>query len=66
MQDHLNDCPFVSVNCANCCGKQLQRQDLQQHMATECELRKLPCEYCENEVLWNETEVSLSLFHGLL
>ncbi|KAL9955416.1 hypothetical protein ACROYT_G036739 [Oculina patagonica] len=56
LQDHLKECPFVLVSCTNLCGKQIQRKDLQQHMEKECNLRKIPCEYCQNDVLWNDTE----------
>lgn len=41
--------------------KQVKRKDLQQHMATECLLRKISCDYCNEAVLWNELEVDTDL-----
>ena len=49
------------VGCTYDCGKQVKRKDLQQHTATECLLRKISCDYCNEAVLWNELEVDIDL-----
>ncbi|XP_022790457.1 TNF receptor-associated factor 6-like [Stylophora pistillata] len=46
---------MVSCNY-NDCKKEVKRKDLQQHMATECLLRKILCDYCNEAVLWNESK----------
>ncbi|RMX59687.1 hypothetical protein pdam_00012082, partial [Pocillopora damicornis] len=56
LEDHRSECPYVMVGCPNDCEKQVKRKDLQQHMATECLLRKISCDYCNEAVLWNELE----------
>ncbi|XP_058964589.2 TNF receptor-associated factor 2-like isoform X2 [Pocillopora verrucosa] len=56
LEDHRSECPFVMVGCTYDCGKQVKRKDLQQHTATECLLRKISCDYCNEAVLWNELE----------
>ena len=50
------------VGCPNDCKKQLKWKDLQQHVTTECLLRKISCNYCNEAVLWNELEVDIDLF----
>ncbi|PFX11545.1 TNF receptor-associated factor 6, partial [Stylophora pistillata] len=56
-QDHQSECPYVMVSCNyNDCKKEVKRKDLQQHMATECLLRKILCDYCNEAVLWNESK----------
>ena len=64
LKKHLDQCPFVDVNCPNDCGKQMQKKDLQQHLEKDCPLRKVPCKYCKELELWNALEVcfKFSLF----
>ena len=41
-----NGCKFEVVTCSNKCGKSLQRQYLAAHVADECCLRLIKCQYC--------------------
>ena len=49
------------VGYPNECEKKVKQKDLQQHMVTECLLRKISCDYCNESVLWNELGVDIDL-----
>ena len=51
--DHINQnsnnnigCPFTELWCSNGCGVMIQRRLIEGHLKSECELRKVKCEYC--------------------
>ena len=53
MEDHINKnsndntgCPFTELQCSNGCGVVIQRRLVEGHLKSECELRKVKCEYC--------------------
>ena len=39
-------CPFTELQCSNKCGMVMQRRLIEGHLKSECELRKVNCEYC--------------------
>ena len=39
-------CPFTELQCGNGCGVVMQRRLVEEHLKSECELRKVNCEYC--------------------
>ena len=59
LQEHIEECPFVDINCPKECGQQLQRKDLQQHLEKDCPLRTILCKYCKTDVRWDAMEVCL-------
>jgi len=59
LQEHLDKCPFMDVNCPKECGQQLLRKALQEHLEKDCPFRTIPCTYCTEEVPWNAVEVCL-------
>ena len=49
INNHLGNsdgCQFEEVKCSNECGKVIQRQYLTSHVETECQRRKVNCQYC--------------------
>ncbi|KAJ7389650.1 TNF receptor-associated factor 4 [Desmophyllum pertusum] len=46
MEEHLNVCQFVDINCPNECGKRVQKKDLPQHLEIDCPFETV---YCPNE-----------------
>ena len=46
MESHLKVCLLQLVKCSLSCEKELQRQDLKDHVDTECPRRKVDCQYC--------------------
>ncbi|KAL9955369.1 hypothetical protein ACROYT_G036679 [Oculina patagonica] len=57
LEEHLNECPFVEVDCPKGCKQKLKRKDLQQHLEKDCPLRTIPCKYCTEDVPWNTLEM---------
>ena len=49
VDNHLtsdNGCPFQVVDCGNKCGHSAWRSCIPKHMASECPLRRMKCQYC--------------------
>ena len=44
--DNKRGCPFTELQCSNGCGVVMQRRLVEGHLKSECELRKVKCEYC--------------------
>ena len=52
LQAHLNSdegCKYVDVQCSNKCGAMMMRKELEAHLAQQCPLRKIQCQYCHYE-----------------
>ena len=51
--DHLENsdgCQFEIVKCPNDCEEMMQRQLLSRHLQSECQHRKVECQYCHDEI----------------
>ena len=44
--DNKKSCSFTELQCSNGCGVVMQRRLVEGHLKSECELRKVKCEYC--------------------
>jgi len=52
LQAHLNSdkgCEYADVQCSNNCGAMMMRKELEAHLAQQCPLRKIQCQYCHYE-----------------
>ena len=52
LQTHLNSdegCEYADVQCSNKCGAMMMRKELEAHLAQQCPLRKIQCQYCHYE-----------------
>ena len=50
LEEHLANCEFFPVACEFNCDKILLASEMEEHIANECENRKLDCEYCEDNM----------------
>ena len=51
--DHLENsdgCQFEIIKCPNDCEEMMQRQLLSRHLQSECQHRKVECQYCHDEI----------------
>ena len=46
---HLDDCPCYIVECSLDCGDIIQRGDVYLHQTTDCPMKPIKCEYCDNQ-----------------
>ena len=44
---HRKDCLLEVVSCSNSCGKDIQWQDLTNHVKNQCPHRKISCQLCD-------------------
>jgi len=52
LQIHLDSdegCGYVEVQCSNKCGTKIKRNEREAHLAQQCPLRKIKCQYCRYE-----------------
>ena len=60
---HWSRCAYYPINCSNECGKIMQRQDLAIHIATQCPLAEVDCDFkeagCKTRLLRKDMEVHL-------
>ncbi|XP_066451706.1 TNF receptor-associated factor 5 isoform X2 [Eleutherodactylus coqui] len=50
-QDHLGQCLYETIMCSNTgCHDKVIRKDLDNHLATQCELRDEICAYCKKSM----------------
>ncbi|XP_068674158.1 TNF receptor-associated factor 6-like [Montipora foliosa] len=56
LEDHMEECEFVDMDCPKNCGKKFKKKDLKKHLEEECPNRTIPCDYCTEEVLWTSME----------
>ena len=52
LQMHLDSdkgCGYVEVQCSNKCGAMMKRNEREAHLAQQCPLRKIQCQYCHYE-----------------
>ena len=54
MEQHMEECLKVRVECQSECGNVLERESLEQHNREVCPLRIIQCIYCNQEVQANE------------
>ena len=54
LKNHLKVCDIKPVTCSLGCSKQLEKKNMEVHMKYLCRLRKIPCKYCEKQVVSNE------------
>ena len=45
VSQHLQKCSLYPITCKNLCGKDFKRKDLEAHLANDCPLQKVDCEY---------------------
>ncbi|BFZ15595.1 hypothetical protein BsWGS_18633 [Bradybaena similaris] len=61
LQNHLEVCSFALVPCSLKCSCEIQRRDLDSHLASSCENRNVVCEHCcqnmEAKVIEQHAEV---------
>ena len=46
LESHLPKCDWGLTSCSNMCGDRMKQQDLSNHLANDCILRKHKCEHC--------------------
>ena len=46
VEEHVESCPFYRLECRNNCGGVLMRQEMEQHLLSNCVLREIKCELC--------------------
>lgn len=63
VENHQPECPYQLIPCPNQCGKDIERQNLEEHVKNECELRppdRIACEFnfagCNEMVTPDEME----------
>ena len=52
LQAHLSSdegCEYADVQCSNKCGAMIMRRELEAHLAQQCPLRKIKCQYCNHK-----------------
>ena len=62
LQAHLDSdrgCGYVEVHCSNKCGTKMMRKELEAHLAQQCPLRKIQCEYCH----YGDTYLTITTQH---
>ena len=71
--NHWSVCDYYTVPCSNNCGKTIERQNLKSHIANQCPLTTVDCNYkhvgCEEQVLRKDMPVHLTenvIQHGSL
>ena len=55
LQTHLDSdkgCGDVEVQCSNECGEKMKRKELKEHLEQQCLLRKIQCQYCHYEDIY--------------
>lgn len=75
LQEHQSNCLLKVVQCPNSrCTEKVTRQDMGNHMASECSWRIIYCGYCQKLIVFNQQKVCRyhasfewkgSLLHGL-
>ena len=51
LNDHLKNCDIKPITCPLGCNKQFERKNKEIHIKSFCSLRKIPCKYCQNQVM---------------
>ena len=51
LKNHLKICDIKPVFCSLRCGKQFEKKNVALHSTYSCRLRKVPCKYCQQEVM---------------
>lgn len=60
LQQHTAGCGFAPVVCANAgCGKQMLRQDRDEHQENERKWREVVCEHCSSKMPFSHLEGQL-------
>ncbi len=63
---HIEKCLFVVVSCTKKCGEKMLRKDLQDHEENKCPNRRVPCQYCNRDVMHKEITAKSHLDKCLL
>ncbi|XP_068761369.1 TNF receptor-associated factor 6-like [Montipora capricornis] len=63
LEEHMEECEFVDMECPKHCGKKFKKKDLKKHLEEACPNRTIPCDYCTKDVLWNSMESHVQKFH---
>ncbi|XP_054710134.1 TNF receptor-associated factor 6-like [Uloborus diversus] len=56
LETHLESCGYVPVSCPCGCGLQVTKRELAQHLTSTCERRLVPCTFCQDEIVYKDTE----------
>ena len=51
LKNHLKVCNIKPITCSLGCGKQFEKKNMEVHMKYFCSLQKVPCKYCQKQVL---------------
>ena len=49
IEEHMNECPRLLVECQLKCGFVSERETCKQHSREECKLRKIECHHCNEQ-----------------
>eukprot|EP00118_Oscarella_pearsei_P023002 m.270782 g.270782 ORF g.270782 m.270782 type:complete len:421 (+) comp40544_c2_seq15:35-1297(+) len=55
IEDHLNDCGYVRVECTNECEQMIKRREMAKHLDDQCPKRRVHCMHCRKGMPWNRT-----------
>lgn len=65
LQEHIDHCKYKPVACPNKdkgCSELISANEVQRHIAEECQFRDVKCQYCYVETTQHSLQVSLAKF----